>query len=527
MRLRTRLLAHSSAQLIVFGLIVGLGYYEVRATVVPMLEDSLRKKAESSLVMLTSELEVPLGADDRSLVAKTVEATSGDPDFQYLEVTDAHGVVRYRTGTPPASVVRSGTPRTARLDGDTVDAWGIVSIEGVKLGDVLLVYDNARVEHMRAWIRAIGAGALGLWLAILAYSIAFSRAFVRPIRSMMQFTHDVAGGELGTRLETPAPGELAELKDDLNQMTAELAEREAAQVRAAVKEAELQHELMQMSRMAGMAEVATGVLHNVGNVLNSLNVSVTVVGDRLKQSKVASLTRIGRDVRQAPRRLARPAHDRQGQAAPAVPDERRRKRLVEENTLVLTELANVASNVDHIKAIVATQQSYAQVVGRHRAGRARERCSTMRSTWARHRSRKHKVEVVREYGERADGQHRSPQAAPDPDQPDLERAPRIEDDGATARPVDDADRAPRRAGRDRGRRYRHRDQPGEPRREIFHHGFTTKQDGHGFGLHSCANAARELGGSLDGRQRRATAVARRSRCSYRSTHRRANHATRN
>ncbi len=31
---------------------------------------------------------------------------------------------------------------------------------------------------------------------------------------------------------------------------------------------------------------------------------------------------------------------------------------------------------------------------------------------------------------------------------------------------------------------------------IFSHGFTTKQTGHGFGLHSCANAAREMGGSL-------------------------------
>ena len=31
---------------------------------------------------------------------------------------------------------------------------------------------------------------------------------------------------------------------------------------------------------------------------------------------------------------------------------------------------------------------------------------------------------------------------------------------------------------------------------IFAHGFTTKTDGHGFGLHSGANAAKEMGGSL-------------------------------
>ncbi len=31
---------------------------------------------------------------------------------------------------------------------------------------------------------------------------------------------------------------------------------------------------------------------------------------------------------------------------------------------------------------------------------------------------------------------------------------------------------------------------------IFHHGFTTKKDGHGFGLHSGALAAKDLGGTL-------------------------------
>ena len=32
--------------------------------------------------------------------------------------------------------------------------------------------------------------------------------------------------------------------------------------------------------------------------------------------------------------------------------------------------------------------------------------------------------------------------------------------------------------------------------KLFNHGFTTKKRGHGFGLHSGANVAKELGGSL-------------------------------
>ena len=38
--------------------------------------------------------------------------------------------------------------------------------------------------------------------------------------------------------------------------------------------------------------------------------------------------------------------------------------------------------------------------------------------------------------------------------------------------------------------------PLENMTKIFNHGFTTKKDGHGFGLHSGANAAREMEGSL-------------------------------
>ena len=32
--------------------------------------------------------------------------------------------------------------------------------------------------------------------------------------------------------------------------------------------------------------------------------------------------------------------------------------------------------------------------------------------------------------------------------------------------------------------------------KIFNHGFTTKEKGHGFGLHACANAMTEMGGSI-------------------------------
>ena len=48
---------------------------------------------------------------------------------------------------------------------------------------------------------------------------------------------------------------------------------------------------METSRQAGMAEVATSILHNVGNVLNSVNVSSGLILDKIEKSKLIGLTK--------------------------------------------------------------------------------------------------------------------------------------------------------------------------------------------------------------------------------------------
>ncbi len=54
---------------------------------------------------------------------------------------------------------------------------------------------------------------------------------------------------------------------------------------------DLQSRLVAASRQSGMAEVATGVLHNVGNVLNSVNVSASLAGEKLRASKLSQLAK--------------------------------------------------------------------------------------------------------------------------------------------------------------------------------------------------------------------------------------------
>ncbi|HYP18188.1 MAG TPA: PAS domain-containing protein, partial [Opitutus sp.] len=124
-----------------------------------------------------------------------------------------------------------------------------------------------------------------------------------------------------------------------------------------------QRELVDASRIAGMAEVATGVLHNVGNVLNSLNVSATVLTAGLKQSKVESLTKVAALLREHAADLGKfLTVDPKGRRIPEFLESLAEHSLAERDRL-LKEAESLQKNVDHIKEIVSMQQAYATMVG--------------------------------------------------------------------------------------------------------------------------------------------------------------------
>ena len=133
--------------------------------------------------------------------------------------------------------------------------------------------------------------------------------------------------------------------------------------RAAEEMVKLNQRLIETSRQAGMAEVATSVLHNVGNVLNSVNVSVTLLSDELHQSSLKKLRQATGMVREhLPKLAAYLTSDKKGKLLPEflimIAEE-----LEEEHTRWRSELRGLRKNVEHIKEIVAMQQSYARVSG--------------------------------------------------------------------------------------------------------------------------------------------------------------------
>ncbi|BCQ62533.1 hypothetical protein PBOI14_42830 [Pseudomonas sp. Boi14] len=160
---------------------------------------------------------------------------------------------------------------------------------------------------------------------------------------------------------------------------------------------EAQSELMDSARQAGMAEIATNVLHNVGNVLNSVNICSEVLSRTLRSSKAQGLGKAMQLINQHQDDLGRFfTEDDKGKLLPGYLNQ-----LVEaiatEQQGMGEELAQLARSVDHIKEIVATQQSYAgasRLIEPLRVAELIEDALRMNSgALARHQ-----VTVVKDYG---------------------------------------------------------------------------------------------------------------------------------
>ena len=119
-------------------------------------------------------------------------------------------------------------------------------------------------------------------------------------------------------------------------------------------------ELIGTARRAGMADIATGVLHNVGNVLNSVNVSTTLAMRKLKESEVSSFVKVGEMIQaNLPNLPEYIATDDKGKLLPKFLIDLAECLSAEQKTLV-TELQTVATGLDHIKEIVGAQQQHAK-----------------------------------------------------------------------------------------------------------------------------------------------------------------------
>jgi len=154
--------------------------------------------------------------------------------------------------------------------------------------------------------------------------------------------------------------ERARIEDELQELN-ETLEDKVHERTSELKE--LNEKIGDIARSAGMAEVASGVLHNVGNVLNSVNVSASVIRELIRKTKADNLNRVVAMLQENENNIAEfISKDEKGKQIPKFLS-LLSGQLNAEKENIYGELDELANNIDHIKNVISMQQSYAGSYG--------------------------------------------------------------------------------------------------------------------------------------------------------------------
>jgi sensor histidine kinase regulating citrate/malate metabolism len=287
-----------------------------------------------------------------------------------------------------------------------------------------------------------------------------------------------------------------ELETTNTSLHVEMSERKKAQA----EREELHQQLVQASRRAGMADVASSVLHNVGNVLNSINVSTDTLLKTLKKPMVGDVCRIASMFHENQHNLqAFLTEDPKGKQIPSylgiVAES-----LSGSHQTIQSEIDSLVKKVDHIKQVIMSQQDIAHA-GSIREATTVEDLMEQGLLMGMPEPEKYGIRVVREYAHvpaiMTDRHHV------------LQILVNVITNAKNAMVEYPANshcltvRILLPTDRTGSVRLEVTDTGGGIKAEnlsrLFAQGFTTRKAGHGLGLHSASISAKNLGGALQAR----------------------------
>lgn len=421
---------------------------------------------------------------------------------------DNSELARYEQGDRPFDYTKLKVTQEEPLSvgGDIIFAEPILGKDRDRVGTLFIVSDYATpANRLISLYLAIFCGVAAASVLIgLLVSTKLARVITEPLEHLAATVSKIAGSnDYSLRAEKNAEDEVGAFTDSFNQMLGRIQGRDAdlrheiAERERAEKELQQLHgQLLDASRQAGMAEVATGVLHNVGNVLNSVNVSATLVAEKLSVHRLNNLVRTATLLREQNGNIGEfLTTDPKGQLIPGYLTDLSRH-LVSERQEALSELDLLSKNIEHIKEIVSMQQNYARVAGvvEQLPPESLVEDALKMTISSLHR---HHVEVIRDYEHGCPPvvveRHKTLQilvnlirnskhAMDDASPPTKLLTLRIRKNAAGFAVITIVDNG---IGISENNLTK-----------IFSHGFTTRKDGHGFGLHSAALAAQQMGGRL-------------------------------
>ncbi len=208
-------------------------------------------------------------------------------------------------------------------------------------------YVVARLFGQRLGDELLASAAVACFFALLA-SLLFVRFYFGPV---LRFAEEIL-----TKLRHLT----ATLEHRVTERTAALLDANVRLRGSLEQNRAMQQQIVDASRRAGMADVATSVLHNVGNVLNSVNVSAGVVMETVERSRIQGIGQLCTLLKQHEGNWVRfVTEDDKGRKLPAYL-EALAAAVEDERSRIIAELSSLQRNIDHIKVVVARQQGQAK-----------------------------------------------------------------------------------------------------------------------------------------------------------------------
>ncbi len=409
-----------------------------------------------------------------------------------------------------ARITQAGFTEIKQRGHSYIEFAAPVIVEGERLGTIryglstqrTLDVVKSQTKALYKWAPLFGLGILAVIVVTLFIGSMRARkqahAITRPIHDLVGAASTITGGNYAEPVQAKSDDEVGDLANAFETMRQTM-QKYTENLETIVKERtaqlkEAQSELIDKAHKAGMADIASSALHNIGNILNSVKTSAESMDELVERSPVGELSKAndllrdnidsiedficrdpkGKKLMQYYLKLEQPLQE----ACNAI----------KENTARLLDKVNV------IKDVITAQQNYAGIGGFTQEANLADIMDdafTMQSVSIE----RHSITIERDYR--------------------FSRTMRVQKTKLVhilVNLVKNAKDAMLGIPNDKRRIVASIFQEGdgvfirlsdngtgiekENITRIFSHGFTTKKEGHGFGLHSSANYLKEMGGEI-------------------------------